>query len=108
MERSTRLIDWLLRLPEGLEQEFKQRVIAYERSKSMPYVTSIERLAKTQGEVQGQMRTILRLLGRRCGALTPQAEGRIRTLSLEQLDELGDALLDFRGPTDLDNWLSQH
>jgi len=36
-----RLIDWLLRLPAGLEREFKQQVKTYEESKIMPYVTSI-------------------------------------------------------------------
>ena len=50
-----RLIDWMLRLPAGLELEFKQKVAAYERSKAMPYVTSIERMAKEEGRQEGEL-----------------------------------------------------
>ncbi len=49
-----RLIDWLMRLPEELEQAFKQRMFDYERSKAMPYVTSIERMAMKEGWQKGQ------------------------------------------------------
>ena len=48
-----RLIDWLMRLPEALEKDFKQRMFDYERSKAMPYVTSIERMAKQEGLEEG-------------------------------------------------------
>lgn len=57
---------------------------------------------------------VLRLLQKRVGDLPPDVREQIQTLSLEQLEALGEALLDFRaisqGETaepnaDLLNWL---
>jgi hypothetical protein len=33
---------------------------------------------------------------------------RVETLSLEQLENLGEALLDFQGMADLDAWFNQN
>ena len=44
-----RLIDWLMWLPEALAVAFRRQVIQYETEKSMPYVTSTERLARAEG-----------------------------------------------------------
>ena len=38
-----RFIDWLMRLPEELEQSFWQEVTQYEQENKMPYITSVER-----------------------------------------------------------------
>ncbi len=35
-----RVMDWLLQLPEGSEQEFKRELIAFEEQTNMPYITS--------------------------------------------------------------------
>jgi predicted transposase YdaD len=51
---------------------------------------------------------ILRQLTRRIGLIAPPLETQIRSLSLPQLEELGEALLDFTQPTDLENWLQSH
>jgi hypothetical protein len=48
----------------------------------------------------------LRLLNRRCGALTDTTTAQIQALPLEQLEALADALLDFTGPDDLATWLA--
>jgi hypothetical protein len=34
-----RVLDWMLRLPEALEREFMQELIAFEEQAKMPYVT---------------------------------------------------------------------
>jgi hypothetical protein len=47
----------------------------------------------------------LRLLARRVGELPQEARDRVETLSLEQLENLGEALLDFQAITDLLSWL---
>jgi hypothetical protein len=59
-----------------------------------------------QGIEQGERSLILRLLARQVGSLTPEVEAQIGALSLTQLDDLGEALLDFSSFTDLQNWLS--
>jgi Domain of unknown function (DUF4351) len=48
---------------------------------------------------------ILRQLTRRIGMLAPNIESQISTLSVSQLESLGEALLDFSSAADLDEWL---
>ena len=50
-----RLIDWMMTLPEELQQEFQQQVSQYEEEKRMPYVTSIERNAIERGRLEGRL-----------------------------------------------------
>ncbi len=40
------------------------------------------------------------------GELSLPLIGRIEMLSLEELENLGEALLDFQGIADLENWLN--
>ncbi|BAB74276.1 Rpn family recombination-promoting nuclease/putative transposase [Anabaena sp. FACHB-709] len=49
---------------------------------------------------------ILRQLNRRVGELPQEVRSRIESLPLEQLENLGEALLDFTSMADLDAWLS--
>ncbi len=48
----------------------------------------------------------MRQLTRRVGELSQEIRQRIESLSLEQLENLGEALLDFTSMADLDAWLS--
>ena len=48
----------------------------------------------------------IRQLNRRCGPLSEVTTVQIQALSLEQLEALADALLDFQGPADLTAWLA--
>ena len=58
-----------------------------------------------QGIEQGERSLILRLLTRRIGDVTPDLQSQIQSLSLPQLESLGEALLDFSQPSDLVEWL---
>ncbi|BAZ09331.1 hypothetical protein NIES4071_11390 [Calothrix sp. NIES-4071] len=49
---------------------------------------------------------VTRLLNRRLGNIDEAELERVRSLSVEQLEALGDALLDFTSVADLTNWLS--
>ena len=105
-----RFIDWVMILPSGLEQEFWQTLKAYEEERRMPYLSSIERMGLQQGLQQGAQQEaraiILRQLARRVGILSDSARAQIGELTLVQLELLGDALLDFSHPSDLETWLS--
>ena len=60
-----------------------------------------------EGEEKGEQRErslILRQLTRRVGELPQQWRDRVNSLSLEQLENLGEALLDFQGIGDLETW----
>ena len=58
-----------------------------------------------RGLQKGEVAVILRLLIRRFGAIEPEIEQQIQSLSITQLDELAEALLDFSSPSDLVNYL---
>jgi flagellar biosynthesis/type III secretory pathway protein FliH len=51
-----RFIDWLLTLPEDLEESFSKALSEYEEEKKMPYVTSVERLGIKKGLKEGLQR----------------------------------------------------
>jgi predicted transposase YdaD len=57
---------------------------------------------------KGEERVIIRLLNRRLGEIEPLLLDRIRGLSLDKLDVLTDALLDFSDISDLVNWLDHN
>jgi predicted transposase/invertase (TIGR01784 family) len=71
--------------------------------------TRVYREAEEQGNVKGRQEEaqglILRLLKRRVGNVSIDLEARVKTLPLEQLEELGEALLDFSQMDDLVTWL---
>ncbi len=48
------------------------------------------------------------LLKHRCGNLTAIQEQKVRSLSISQLESLGEALLDFQNMSDLENWLQDN
>nr|WP_313898524.1 DUF4351 domain-containing protein [Roseofilum reptotaenium] len=50
---------------------------------------------------------VTRQLTRRVGALSPELEAQIQSLSVEVLEDLGEALLDFTGVEDLVSWLAE-
>ncbi|MHC5731749.1 MAG: DUF4351 domain-containing protein, partial [Nostoc sp.] len=58
-----------------------------------------------EGKKEGEQQLILRLVQRRVGELSPELQERIKSLSLNQLETLGEALLDFTAMEDLLNWL---
>ena len=49
---------------------------------------------------------VTRLLTRRIGPIAPETTEQIQTLSVEELEDLGEALLDCSSASDLTNWLS--
>ena len=57
---------------------------------------------------EGETRLLLRLLSKRFGKISDRFIQTINKLSLEQLEDLGEALLDFSAITDLDDWLQSH
>jgi len=60
---------------------------------------------REEGERNGEVRLVLRLLSKRFGEIDDRRIQVINSLTLEQLDNLGEALLDFGELADLDNWL---
>lgn len=60
---------------------------------------------RQEGRQEGEATLILRLLERRCGPIADSTVAQVRSLSVAQLEAMGEALLDFQGPADLATWL---
>ncbi|MEG4336641.1 Rpn family recombination-promoting nuclease/putative transposase [Microcoleus sp. AT8-B1] len=60
---------------------------------------------RQEGIIEGQTALILRQVARRTGEIPPEIKTRIQQLSIEQLDDLGEILLDFTSQEDLIAWL---
>jgi predicted transposase YdaD len=58
-----------------------------------------------EGRQEGEAQLVIRLLSRLMGELSPEVRSQIQSLSLPQLESLGEALLDFSQPSDLQDWL---
>lgn len=78
----------------------------------MEWITPFERWGEMKGLEKGRMEEavtlLLRLFKRRFGLMRDEAETRVRTLPLTQLEELTEALLDFKEAADLTRWLDAH
>jgi predicted transposase/invertase (TIGR01784 family) len=59
-----------------------------------------------EGRQEEATNLVIRLLTRRCGSLSSSLEIRVRSLLVDQLEMLGEALLDFRAIEDLESWLT--
>ncbi len=59
-----------------------------------------------KGLQQGEEALILWLLTRKLGLIDPEIEHKICALSFTQLEELGEAMLNFKSYTDLTNYLA--
>jgi len=70
------------------------------------YLERIE-AATQQGIEREALALVMRQLRRRLGTIAPEMEAQIRSLSIDRLEDLGEALLDFQSETDLIDWLDR-
>ncbi len=105
-------VDTYLRLDNLEERVFQSEIDTLkeaEREDIMQIVTSWMQQGIDQGIAQGVVREarslISRLLPRRVGPLDSQTGAKILTLSVAELEALGEALLDFSSREDLNTWL---
>jgi len=60
---------------------------------------------RQEGIKEGKLELVVRLLERRVGEIAANIQSRIRRLSIEELENLGEAVLDFTSASDLTDWL---
>ena len=63
---------------------------------------------RQEGRQQEALAILLRQLNRRFGSVAPEIESQVQALSLAQLEDLSESLLDFGNPSDLSEWLRMH
>jgi predicted transposase YdaD len=66
-----------------------------------------EQRGEQRGEQKGKQNTIIRQLTRRFGEIDSSLTDKIKLLSLEELDNLAEELLDFATIDDLVTWFNQ-
>ncbi|HBK96865.1 MAG TPA: hypothetical protein DD001_05775 [Microcoleaceae bacterium UBA10368] len=64
-------------------------------------------LGLLEGRKDEALSFLTRQLTRRIGPIAPETREQIQTLSVEELEDLGEALLDFSEASDLTNWLNE-
>ena len=84
-----RLLDWVLALPRELEYTFKRDLARFEEENNMPYVTSIERIAREEAREEAQEEACKTL---RQGILKIYQErwGQPSTQVVEKLEQIQD------------------
>jgi hypothetical protein len=95
-------------LPPELEKVFKNDLATYEEEKNMPYISNLERESETRGREAGKAELVIKLLNRKTGKVSEEILAKIEALPIEQLEKLGEDLLDFTGSKDVADWLQQH
>ena len=65
-------------------------------------------VAREQATKTAQISLILRQMVKRLGKIEPETENCIRQLSVQELENLGDAVLDFKNMSDLTAWLQTY
>lgn len=100
-----RVIDWMMRLPEELDQQLWHEIKTIEENEKMQYVTSVERfeIAKARqesliegveiGVVQGESKMLRKLLAHRFGSLPEWVSDKLSSASELDLDRWGEAIL---------------
>jgi hypothetical protein len=104
------VIDWMMRLPDPLEQALWNEIQTIEGERKMAYVTSVERLAiqrglqegeakgrvegEAKGRVEGQAELVARLLTKRFGTRSAEIQARLTQATSDQLERWGERLLD--------------
>lgn len=110
MQLISGFIDTYLRLNELEQQQFEAEIGRIEPSEQegiMEIVTSWMEQGQVRGIQREALNFALRLLKRKFGTPPPKIETQVRELSVTQLEDLGEALLDFSTMTDLVAWLER-
>lgn len=87
-----RLIDWLMALPEDLDEEFRAELHAFEKEESVPFVTSFERAGMKRGVEkglrQGRIEAITLALDIKFGAAGRHLLAKVKELEIDKLKKL--------------------
>jgi predicted transposase YdaD len=98
-----------------LDTELVQQIMRWDMTvlRESPWYLEIQQESEQRGRTEGinvgrtegERSLILRQLSRRVGILSSETRSQVESLSLDQLESLGEALLDFSSGADLDRWL---
>ena len=87
MRRLFRFIDWVMDLPQPFELVSRDTLKDIEAENEMPYVTSLERLAKIEGKIEGKIQMLQELF-----RLPITSDAELDEMTADQLAALFDDL----------------
>jgi len=93
------------------DKDLIRRFLREELMRESVIYQEIQQEALQKGLQQGlerEVSLVLRQLARRTGQVAPEVRSQIQQLPVAQLEELGEALLDFSSVQDLMDWLEAH
>jgi len=96
------VLDWMMRLPENLEQQLWQDIQDHEGARKMRYITSVERIGrrigwqegKQEGALEGKADMLAMLLSKRFGPLSDDTRARLQRAGAAQLQRWAERVLD--------------
>ena len=94
-----------------LEKEFVEGLLRQEIMRESVIYQAIKAEGIAEGEAkgkqEGEVSFALRIIKKRFGEISQDLEKQIQSLSIEKLEDLGEALLDFSTEADLVDWLKK-
>ena len=99
-------VDTYLKLNAQEQQAFQVEIDKLEPQEQEGYMEIVTSWMQT-GIEQGERSLALRQLTRKFGELRATLRSRIDALTIDQLNHLGEDLLDFQTLNDLETWLAQ-
>ncbi|MBF0141605.1 MAG: DUF4351 domain-containing protein, partial [Magnetococcales bacterium] len=96
-----RFIDWVLHLPEELDDRLNEEIVVFEESQKMPYISSMERFLEKRGVKKGEAMMLTRLLQRRFGTVPDWANEKIAKADLPSLENWSLRIFDAQSLDDV-------
>jgi len=87
------------------DKDLIRRFLREELMRESVIYQEMRREIRQEALQEGEATLVLRQLTRRLGQVAPEVRSQIQQLPVEQLEELGEALLDFSSTQDLTDWL---
>lgn len=97
-------LELLYNLQQNLELSTEQ---AQDEQELIMRLKPLYQQDKEKAVREGEANLVIRLLSRKIENFSLDLESQVRELSIDQLENLGEALLDFQSDSDLRDWLSQ-
>ncbi|MEO0768769.1 MAG: Rpn family recombination-promoting nuclease/putative transposase [Cyanobacteria bacterium J06649_4] len=90
------------------DQSQIRRIIGMDLLQESSVYQGIKQEGRVEGRIEGECALVLRLLSRKLDQVSPALTAQVKALSSSQLENLGEALLDFSKVADLETWLSEN
>jgi len=100
-------IDWVMLLPEELEEELWTEIQKIEEERKMEYVSSVERIGIRKGMQQEALKLLSRQIARRFQVSSDSVQPIFAGLTTEQIEELGERFIEAESLDDIRDWADE-